>query len=209
VNVARPRQADAGARRGRRPGRADTRGAILDAARELFSTRGFERTTIRSIAVHAAVDPALVLHYFGNKDSLFLATIELPFEPEAVVPTLLAGDVDTLGERVARFVVGLLEDATARGRVLAVIRAAASEPAAAELLRGLIEQRIRDPIAHELGAADAELRASLMGSQVVGLVMARYVVGVEPLASLPPDELAPILAPTFQRYLTEPLSRPQ
>jgi AcrR family transcriptional regulator len=155
------------------------------------------------------VDPALVLHYFGSKDNLFLATIELPFEPEAVVPTLLAGDVDTLGERVARFVVGLLEDATARGRVLAVIRAAASEPAAAQLLRGLIEQRIRDPIAHSLGAADAELRAALMGSQVVGLVMARYVVGVEPLASLAPDELAPILAPTFQRYLAEPLSRPQ
>lgn len=209
MNVSRRRQAEAGARRGRRPGGADTRGAILDAARELFSTRGFERTTIRSIALRAGVDPALVLHYFGSKDSLFLATIELPFEPEAVLPPLLAGDVDTLGERVARFVVGVLEDPTARGRVLAVIRAAASEPAAAQLLRGLIEQRIRDPIAHGLGAADAELRASLMGSQVVGLVMARYVVGVEPLASLGPEELAPILAPTFQRYLAEPLTRPQ
>ncbi len=207
--MARSRQAEPGARRGRRPGGADTRGAILDAARELFSARGFERTTIRSVALHAGVDPALVLHYFGSKDNLFLAAIELPFEPEAVVPTLLAGDVDALGERVARFVVELLENETARGRVLAVIRAAASEPAAAQLLRGLIERRIRDPIARGLGAADAELRASLMGSQIVGLVMARHVVGVEPLASLAPDELASMIAPTFQRYLAEPLTSPQ
>ncbi len=206
--MARPRQSEPGGRRGRRPGGADTRGTILDSARELFSAHGFERTTIRAVALRAGVDPALVLHYFGSKDSLFLAAIELPFEPEAVLPHLVAGDVDTLGERVARFVVGLLEDETARGRVLAVIRAAASEPAAAQLLRGLIERRIRDPIARGLGAEDAELRASLMGSQIVGLVMARHVVGVEPLASLPADQLAATIAPTFQRYLAEPLLPP-
>jgi AcrR family transcriptional regulator len=203
--VRRARQPEAGPRRGRRPGGADTRGAILDAARELFAARGFERSTIRGIGLRAGVDPALVLHYFGSKENVFLEAIELPFEPEAVLPTLLAGDVDSLGERVARFVVELLEDETARRRVLAVIRAAASEPAAAQLLRGVIERRIRDPIARALGAEDAELRASLVGSQIVGLVMARYVVGVEPLASLPQDQLASTIAPTLQRYLAEPL----
>jgi AcrR family transcriptional regulator len=163
---------------------------------------------MRAIAREARVDPSLVSHYFGTKDEVFLTAIELPFEPEVVLPTLLAGEVDSLGERVARFAVGLLEDEAARARVLAIVRAAASEPAAAALLRGLIEKRIRDPIAQALGTDDAELRAALMGSQMVGLVMARYVVGVEPLASLPPDKLAATIAPTFQRYLVEPLGAP-
>ena len=168
--------------RGRRPGSGDTRGAIVAAARALFSERGFGRTSIRAIASRASVDPALVLHYFGSKENVFLSAIELPFEPEEVVPALLAGDRETLGERVARFVVARLEDEVSRSRILAIVRAAASEPVAAGLLRSVIEGRVRDPIARALGSEDAELRASLVGSQVVGLVMARYVVGVEPLA---------------------------
>lgn len=198
-----------GARRGRRPGTGDTRGAILDAARSLFAAHGFERTSIRTIASAARVDPALVLHYFRTKENVLLSAVELPFEPEAVLPGLLNGDRDTLGERVARFVVGMLENDAARARVLAIIRAAASEPAAARILRGLIERRLRDPIAQALGTADAELRASLVGSQVVGLVMARYVVGVEPLASLPSERLVAAIAPTLQRYLVEPLAPPE
>jgi AcrR family transcriptional regulator len=199
------RQDQTGPRRGRRPGRADTRGEILDAARSLFAERGFERTSIRAIARRAGVDSALVHHYFGSKESVFLAAVELPFEPEAVLPRLLDGDRDSIGERFARFVAALLEDDVARARMLAIIRAAASEPAAASILRGLVERRLRDPIAQALGTADAELRASLVGSQVVGLVMARHVVGVEPLASLTPPQLASLLAPTLQRYLAEPL----
>ena len=163
---------------------------------------------MRAIAREATVDPSLVSHYFGTKDDLFLAAIELPFEPEVVLPSLLASDIESLGERVARFAVGILEDEAARARVLAIVRAAASEPAAAALLRRLIEERIRDPIARALGSDDAELRAALMGSQIVGLVMARYVVGVEPLASLPADDLAASIAPTFQRYLAGPLAAP-
>lgn len=178
---------------------------ILDAARALFATRGFERTSIRAVAAAARVDPALVLHYFGSKEQLFLSAVELPFEPEVVLPGLFAGDRETLGERVARFVAATLEDEAARDRILAILRATASEPAAARILRGLIERRIRDPIAQGLGTADAELRASLLGSQVVGLVMARHVVGVEPLASLPPEQLVVAIAPTLQRYLVEPL----
>jgi AcrR family transcriptional regulator len=178
---------------------------ILEAARGLFARRGFDRTSVRTIAGEASVDPALVLHYFGTKERLFLAAVELPFDPGAVVPALFDGDRAHLGERFARFVVALLEDDAARARVLAIIRAAASEPAAAAVLRGLVERRIRDPIAQALGTEDADLRASLVGSQVVGLAMARYVVGVEPLASLPAEHVAAALAPTLQRYLTEPL----
>ncbi len=159
---------------------------------------------MRAIAREADVDPALLLHYFGSKENVFLAAVELPFEPEVVLPGLLAGDRGTIGERFARFVVATLENDASRARLLAIIRAAASEPAAARVLRGLVEQRLRDPIAHALGTEDAELRASLVGSQVVGLAMARYVVGVEPLASLPAERLVALIAPTLQRYLAEP-----
>ena len=191
--------------RGRRPGVADTRGAILAAARGLFATRGFARASIRSIAAEAGVDPALVLHYFRSKEALFLASLELPFEPETVLPTVLQGDRATIGERFAGFVVSILEDEGPRARMLAIVRAAATEPAAAAILRGLVEQRIRDPLARALGTPDADVRATLVGSQVVGLVMARYVVGVEPLASLPAERVAAAIAPTLQRYLVEPL----
>jgi AcrR family transcriptional regulator len=207
--VAHARQDRAGARRGRRPGGADTRGAILDAARSLFAARGFERTSIRAIGRSADVDPALVLHYFGSKENVFLSAVELPFDPDAVLPGLLGGDRSAIGARFAEFVVAVLEEEAARARVLAIIRAAASEPAAAALLRRLVERRIRDPIAQALGTEDAELRASLVGSQVVGLVMARYVIGVEPIASFPPQRLAALLAPTLQRYLAEPLGSRQ
>lgn len=160
---------------------------------------------MRVIAACAQVDPALVLHYFGTKENVFLSAIELPFQPEEALPAVLAGDSESLGERVAQFVVTLLEQEASRARVLAIVRAAASEPVAAALLRGLVERRIRDPIAQGLGSPDAELRASLVGSQVVGVVMARYVVGVEPLASLSPDQVVAAIAPTLQRYLVEPL----
>ena len=194
-----------GARRGRRPGGADTRGAILVAARRLFAQHGFGRTGIRAVASLAHVDPALVLHYFGSKERLFLSAVQLPFEPEEVLPPLFEGERESLGRRFAELVVSTLEDDEARSRVLAIIRAAASEPAAAEILRGLVERRLRDTIANALGGPDAQLRASLVASQVVGLAMARYVVRAEPLASLPGKRLVAVLTPTFQRYFTEPL----
>jgi AcrR family transcriptional regulator len=188
-------------RRGRRPGEPDTRGDILRAARRLFAERGFDRTTLREVARRARVDPALVGHYFGSKERLFLDAVELPFEPETVLPAVIAGDRDDVGRRVARFLVATLETPAARERITSIVRAAASEPAAAALVREVIQERVLAPVARALQTGDADLRAALAGSQVVGLVMARYVVGVEPLASLPPERLVAALAPTFQRYL--------
>ncbi|MGH3007565.1 MAG: TetR family transcriptional regulator [Gaiellaceae bacterium] len=191
-------------RSGRRPGASGTREAIARAARRLFAERGYDRTTLRAIAADAAVDPALVVHFFGSKQELFLSVVELPFEPAEVLPEILAGDRDAVGRRFARFVVGVLEDPEARSRMTGIVRAAASEPAAARIMRELLTSRVLGPLAASLGADDAPLRATLAGSQVVGLVMARHVVGVEPLASLEPDALVDAVGPTFQRYLAEP-----
>ena len=192
-------------RGGRRPGSSGTREAIAEAARRTFGRLGYERATIRAIASDAGVDPALVVHFFGSKQQLFLAVMELPFPLEEVLPGILAGERDTVGERFARFIVGALEDERAQTVLTGRVRAAASEPEAARMLRELISRGVFAAIAASLGAEDAELRATLVGSQVVGLIVARYIVAVEPLASLDPDQLVEAIAPNLQRYLVEPL----
>ncbi|MGH3083682.1 MAG: TetR family transcriptional regulator [Gaiellaceae bacterium] len=188
-------------RGGRRPGRSGTREAIAQAARQKFGELGYERATIRAIASEAGVDPALVVHFFGSKQKLFLTVMDLPFPPEEVLPRVLAGDRDSVGLRFARFIVGVLDDEKARSVLTGMVRAAASEPEAARMLRELISRRVFTAITQSLDVDDAELRASLVGSQVVGLIVARHIVAVEPLASLDPEQLIAAIAPNLQRYL--------
>ena len=192
-------------RSGRRPGESGTREAIRAAAARLFAEQGYDRTSMRAVARAAGVDPKLVAHYFGSKQALFVEVIELPFDPAVVVPAVFAGDRERIGERVARFGVGVLEDPDGRRRLTGLVRAAASEPEAARMVRELLGREVFARIAEALGVEDADVRASLVGSQVVGLAMARYIVGIEPLASLPPDAVAAAIAPNLQRYLVEPL----
>jgi AcrR family transcriptional regulator len=189
-------------RSGRRPGDSGTRGAILSAARRLFAERGFDRTSMRAIAFEAGVDPALVTHFHGSKQRLFAAVTDLPFDPGAVLPHLLEGDAAAVGERLARFIVAVLETEEGRGRVIGMVRAAASEDEAARLVRERVTREILTPLAERLGASNPDLRASLVSSQVVGLVMARYVVRIEPLASLEQGAVVHAVAPVFQHYLT-------
>ncbi len=190
---------------GRRPGDSGTRELIATAARRRFAEQGYDRTSLRSVALEAGVDPALVTHFYGSKQQLFVAVVELPFDPAEVLPGIVAGDRDELGLRVAHFLVGVLESQEGRRRVTGLVRSAASEPEAARLVRELISTRLLVPLAELLGADEAVLRASFAGAQFVGLVMARYVVAVEPLASLPPERIAAVIAPNLQRLLTEPL----
>jgi AcrR family transcriptional regulator len=192
-------------RRGRRPGPSGTREGIAQAARRQFAALGYDRTTIRSVAAEAGVDPALVVHYFGSKQRLFLTAIELPFEVTDLVAQLESGPRDKVGERVAQFALEVLGDPGARARWTGMIRAAASDPDAAGILREVLNRQIFEPLAEALGSEDAQLRANLASSQMVGLVMARYVIGIEPLASADAETVAAAIAPTLQRYLVEPL----
>jgi AcrR family transcriptional regulator len=194
-------------RSGRRPGTSGTREAILTAARRQFAECGYDRASLRGIAAEAGVDAALVAHFFGSKQQLFVAVVELPFEPAELVTAVLGGDRRTAGERLARFIATMLENPQARRRITGLVRAAASEPEAARMVRELITREVFTPLAEALGAEDAPFRANLVGSQVVGLVMARYVVRVEPLAAASAETVVAAIGPTLQRYLTEPLSR--
>lgn len=187
---------------GRRPGGPDTRQVILDAARAEFAARGYENTSMRAIARSAEVNSALLHHYFGTKDQLFLAALDFPLQPRDLVAQALGGGRDEIGERLVRFALTLLENPISRERALAVLRAAATNEQMARLIRGFMVREVIAPIAAGLDVPNPQLRVELVMSQIVGLIMARYVIAVEPLASAPVDELAPLLAATLQRYLT-------
>ncbi|MFJ1756775.1 TetR family transcriptional regulator [Kitasatospora sp. NPDC088134] len=187
--------------RGRRPGGGDTRGVVLGAARAEFAARGYQKASMRAIARAAGVDAALLHHYFGTKDRLFMASLEFPFDPRAVVETVFGGDRETVGERVAGFVVGLWEQPAVRERLLALVRTAAASEEVAGLMRDFMVAELVGRVAAGLEVPDPELRVELVMSQVVGLAMARYVIGVEPLASAPPEVLVPLLGRTVQGYL--------
>jgi AcrR family transcriptional regulator len=186
---------------GRRPGVSGTRAAIEAAARRQFAELGYDRTSLRQVAIEAGVDPGLVTHYYGAKPQLFRTVVELPFEPAAMAAAVVPGDRAEVGLRLARFVLGVLEDETGRRRVVGLVRAAASEPEAARIIRDLVTSQIIVPIAEQLDVPDPAYRAGLVMSQIVGLTMARYVVGIEPLASRPAAGVAADLAGTLQRYL--------
>jgi AcrR family transcriptional regulator len=187
--------------RGRRPAGSDTKAAIVAAARRRFSEHGYPGTTMRAIAADAEVDPRLITHFFGSKQKLFASVVELPFDPDAVFPMLLGPGGEGLGRRLAEFILGLLENPQPRNILTGIIRAAASEQAAADQLRERIIQRVLVPLAQQLGADRPELRAALVASQVVGLMFARHVVGLAALKSAERAELASFLGRAFDIYL--------
>jgi AcrR family transcriptional regulator len=189
------------ARSGRRPGSSDTRADILAAARAAFGERGFGGATIREIAARAEVDPALVHHYFGSKQQLFVAAMEFPIDLRAMAPRLLDGPADELGERFVQLVLELWETPAVRPLLLGVLRSATTDPVAAAMLRQTLVEGPILALTLSIDRPHAALRATLAGSQMIGLALARYVVGVEPLASASPDALARSVGPTIQRYL--------
>jgi AcrR family transcriptional regulator len=192
-------------RRGRRPGGADTREALLSAARAEFAERGFDGATVRVIADRAGVDPAMVNHWFGGKEALFTAALDLPMDPGTLIAEVVPGDPDQLGERiVGRFLT--LWDHAGGGRPLAaLVRSIASHEAAAALMRQFITRVLVRRVVASVAPDRLDLRAGLVGSQLVGLGMVRYVLRLEPLASADHATIIAAVAPTLQRYLTGPL----
>jgi len=187
---------------GRRPGSADTRGEILVAARTEFATKGYDGATIRGIARAADVDPALVHHYFGGKEQVFVAAMELPFDPSVMLPTILAQGVDGMGERLVRQFLAVWGDPDSRAPFLAMLRSATTSEPAAAMLRSFVSEALLRRVVAGLDVPDAELRASLAAAHLVGLALLRYVVRIPPLAAASEDEIVAIVAPTVQRYLT-------
>ncbi len=190
-------------RSGRRPGNPDTREAILTAARRIFAEKGFDKASIRAIATDAGVDPALVHHYFGTKDKLFLATINAPIDPTKLIPQALEGPLEEAGERLVRMMLSVW-DSPAGAAAVTLLRSAMSNDWTARLMREFVVTQVlrRAVTVLVLDPAEAPLRTALVASQISGLAVTRYVLKVEPLASAPAEVLVAAIGPTVQRYLT-------
>lgn len=190
---------------------SDTRERILATAREAFADAGFEATSVRSIASRAGVDQALVHRYFGTKKRLFLATLDVPFDPGEVLAPVRGADPQERGEVLVRTLLELW-DSEAEPVVLSVVRTLMTTADGADLVRGFLEEltlvHLRDLVDSPVGSAP--LRVSLVASQMAGLLMARKVVRLEPVASLPVADTVALVAPVVQHYLTGDLraSRP-
>ncbi|WP_433521721.1 TetR family transcriptional regulator [Nocardia pseudovaccinii] len=199
---------DRGTRSGRRPGRSDTRAEILAAARARFADIGFDKTSIRAVAADAGVDPALVHHYFGTKQQLFAAVVEFPIDPEATLRRIEAAPLDRLGETILGSVLAVWDSPAGPGIVAAVrsILAGGDITLARTFVLDVVLERVRMRIAEP--EDDGRARVALVGTQMIGVLVARKILEIEPLASMPGPELVAAVAPTLQRYLTGEIDTP-
>jgi AcrR family transcriptional regulator len=188
---------------GRRPGGPDTRGEILAAARVEFSDRAFDGASIRAIAARAGVDPALVHHYFGTKEQLFLAAMDIPFVPSELAAQIVSGPIDTIGERAVRTFLLTWGDPVKRAPILALLRSAMTHDVAAALLRQFAARVMLARVVEGLQIADRELRAEAAVSHLLGIAVMRYVVRIEPIASATDEELVTLVGPVIQRYFED------
>ena len=192
-------------RTGRRPGTSDTRQQIAAAARIQFAEHGYDRATFRNIATAADVDPALVVHFYGSKADLFRAVMALPPDIADALVGIADHPADEGGRRLAELVVAALENPATRPIVLGRIRCATTHPEAAALVRETVTRDLAR-LTSAISRDRPDARAVLIGAHVVGIALARYVVLVEPLASMRSDQVIDLIAPTFQAYLHGPLT---
>jgi AcrR family transcriptional regulator len=162
---------------------------------------------VRAVAAKAGVDPALVHHYFGSKEDLFVAALALPIDPREVLAPIVADGPDGAAERLLRTFLSVWDDPELQLPLMAVARSL-TDPSGKELMRDGFLKVVIGPLAIALGIDEPERRMPIVASQVLGLILTRYLLEVEPIASMPADELVAIYAPTIQRYLTGPLPVP-
>lgn len=193
-------------RRGRRPGEGNARADIESAAKEAFARDGYAMTSIRGVARAAGVDPALVRHYFQTKENLFTAVIRLPFDPAIAVQRISTAGRDRVGRELATVVSEILADPTRSQQVVAMVRAAATEPQGARLIRGALTDAMIRPIVDILQSDQADTRAALASAQIIGFLMGTLILGFEPLVALDADAVVAALAPGLQTCLTGPLA---
>jgi AcrR family transcriptional regulator len=187
--------------RGRRPGAPDTRAEVLAAARASFAEKGFRGTTIRAVAASAGVDPALVHHYFGSKDDLFVAALEIPVDPREVLAPVVAAGPDGAGERLLRVFLGVWDDPAVQPGLLAMVRSLIADDSGG-LVRDAFIPVVVGPVLAGLVTDRPEVRIPLVASQVVGLIVTRYLLALPPMAEMPADDVVARVGPVLQRYLT-------
>jgi AcrR family transcriptional regulator len=180
-----------------------TRRGILEAARAIFATHGYEQTTIRAVAAQVGIDASMVMRYFGSKAGLFAAAASVNLEP----PDLGSVPVRRRGELLLRSFVDRWETGPSGDTLVLLLRTAVTDDAVAAQVQATVNRLVAAPVA-ALGVTEADRRSALITTQLLGLVVARYILRQEPLASIPVEEIVANIAPTIQRYLTQPLAGP-
>ncbi len=189
-------------RTGRRPGPSSTREQIVAAAAERFAVAGYDATSVRQVAADAAVDPALVRRFFGDKQQLFTEVASTVIDPDRALAVVVDGPADAAGERLVGYYLSLLGDVDRPGPMLGLVRSAVTSEHAATLLRHVLAERVLGRIAATLRADHPELRAALAASQLVGLAVSRYAVQLPALVAADPGDVTRWVAPVVQHYLT-------
>lgn len=188
-------------RSGRRPGEPDTRGEVLAAARRVFATHGYEGASIRTIAAEAGVDPALIHHYFGTKRGLFREAATFPLDVDQLLAAAHGDQPADRAAALARFFFTMWENEPTRLPLLSVLRSAMTDNEAAALLRSSIVAGLLGPIARTLDLDQPQLRLELCAAQLVGIAMLRYVIQIEPLATMPVEQLLDRVTPVLEHHL--------
>jgi AcrR family transcriptional regulator len=191
-------------RRGRRQGEPVSRDAVLRAAKRQFAKHGYEKTTLRAIAKDARVDPAMLLYLFGSKAELFRESLKLVLDPNVITEQLAGTDGD-LGCRIVRAYLGIWEHPDTAAGMVSMLQSATSNSDAHEAFREFLQSYVMATVTAALGGGDqAQLRAMLAATNLVGTAMLRYVMRVPPLSSLSTEEVVALVGPAVQRYLTAP-----
>ncbi|WP_431218406.1 TetR family transcriptional regulator [Leifsonia xyli] len=192
----------------RRPGRprkqrgaASARSVILHAAAEEFAERGYEAASLRAVARRAGVDSALVHHYFDGKADLFAATLEVPLRPDRLLDLVLAGPRDEVGTSLIRYLLERLDDEKSARRMVVILRTVLGSGPGTRMVREFLQREVLSKLAALSDAPDASLRAELAAAQLVGVMMTRYALQVEPIASASADDLVRRVGPVLQWHL--------
>lgn len=188
--------------RGRRRGSPGTKQAVLEVARRQFLAHGYPATTMRSIATEAEVDVALLSYYFGSKSGLFSAALALEVNPPLLLHRAIDGELATLPERVVGTLISTWDDPELGGPLRLMLTAATQDPEVARLVKEVLQTEMIRQLAERFGGVGATARATAFGSQVAGLLLTRYWLQLEPIASMPVRELVPLVAPGLRAVMT-------
>ncbi|MGW0248184.1 TetR/AcrR family transcriptional regulator [Nocardia goodfellowii] len=178
-----------------------TRAKILEAARARFAAEGFRKATVRAIAADAGIDPSMVMRYYGNKDGLFAAAVDISLE----LPDLSAADPENLGDLLIRRFLAIWEEPPGNEVMLTLLRTAITDDALADRARAVFAEQVLPAVLRYGDPADAPRRSGLVASQLLGLALCRYVLRLPPVMAMTPDRIVADIGPTLQGYLT---SRP-
>lgn len=180
----------------------DVKRVLQDTARALYVRQGYLKTTLKTVASVAGLELDLVKRYYANREDLFVAALRLPFDPANAITQMLKPAVEGLAERFVRLMLQMFSEPETRELLAMMMRDGAGAAEVAATLREFLETVVVDRLAAVIGVADARMRVALATSYIMGVVVSRYVMRMEPLASASEEKVVRLLVPTVQNALT-------